>query len=93
MCDFRNIIGVRFADGYEISGGPKGHYNNFGDLLIDDPDNGLYHVGMTGCGIFAYRNNIIYSDYPCYTEKCPKCEFIVDGYSFPEGTRIETPNN
>lgn len=76
MCDFRNIIGVKFSDGYEISGGEKKHYPNFDELLKDNPENGIYHVGMTGCGVYAYREGTVYSEYR------GECEFVVDGYDY-----------
>lgn len=90
MCDFRNIVGVRFEDGREFRSKPTKHYNSFEDCKKDNPRTDLYHIGMTGCGIFYYENGEFWSD---YNDSFKQCEYLTDGYNFPEGFRIETPHN
>lgn len=96
MCDFRNIIGVKFADGTEFHGKPQGHYSWFDECVKDDPKPGLYHIGMTGCGIYYYEDGTFWSDYQMGSMM--KCEFILGDpeYNLPDGVnvqRYEPPNN
>lgn len=74
MCDFRHIIKVEDIQDnkqYDVDSKYAPHYDTIN--LCKNPQIGLYHVGMSGCG-YVFYNGLEFVD------EGPRYKFISNGY-------------
>ena len=90
MCDFRKITAVKL-NGLTIPiKETAGWFGGFGDPAIKDAVPGLYHVGMSGCGLYYWDGKNWYSDYEDnWYNYMNTCEFVSEGYTWEDAPNVQ----